>query len=92
MQAVRAKPEADHLRRRGGDVRPRRANAHVLWRCELRDHGEYGVEAQFLDPVEIRLARTFRRQDMDPGRSPRAMAIAWGEEERKAMEVPPPWM
>jgi hypothetical protein len=24
---------------------------HTFYRCELRDHGPYGVEAQFLDPV-----------------------------------------
>jgi len=45
----------------------------------------YGVEAQFLDPVDVRIARTFR-QDMDPTRTPRTMAIAWAEEERKAIE------
>jgi hypothetical protein len=33
---------------------------HTFWRVELRDHDEYGVEAQFLDPVDIRIARTFR--------------------------------
>ena len=27
---------------------------HTFWRCELRDHGVYGVEAQFLDPIDIR--------------------------------------
>jgi hypothetical protein len=60
--------------------------SHTFWRVELRDHGSYGVEAQFLDPVEIRFAQTFR-QDMDPTRTPRAMAIAWAEEARKAMEA-----
>jgi len=59
---------------------------HTFWRCELRDHGVYGVEAQFLDPVDIRQARTFY-QAMDPTRSPRAMAIAWAEEERKALQA-----
>jgi hypothetical protein len=56
-----------------------------LYRVELRDHGEFGVEAQFLDPVDIRIARTFH-QYMDLTRSPRAMAIQWAEEERKAIE------
>src|SRR5262249_22318978 len=55
---------------------------HTFWRVELRDHGPYGVEAQFLDPIEVRLARTFR-QDMDPTRSPRELAIAWAIEERR---------
>jgi hypothetical protein len=61
------------------------AATHTFWRVELRDHGPYGVEAQFLDPVDVRSARTFR-QDMDPTRTPREMAIAWAEEERKAIE------
>jgi hypothetical protein len=58
---------------------------HTFWRVELRDHGVYGVEAQFLDPVDIRIARTFR-QDLDPTRTPRDMAIGWATEERKAIE------
>jgi hypothetical protein len=57
----------------------------TFWRVELRDHGRHGVEAQFFDPVDLRSARTFR-QDMDPTRSPRAMAIEWSIEERKAIE------
>jgi hypothetical protein len=52
---------------------------HTLWRVELRDHGKWGVETQFLDPVEIRIAHTFR-QEMDPTRTPRQMAIAWAVE------------
>ena len=42
-------------------------------------------EAQFLDPVDVRIARIFR-QDMDATRTPREMAIGWAEEERKAIE------
>lgn len=60
------------------------AATHTFWRVELRDHGAYGVEAQFLDRIDIRIARTFR-QDMDPTRTPREMAIAWAEEERKVV-------
>lgn len=60
------------------------AATHTFWRLELRDHGAYGVEAQFLDPVDTRIARTFR-QDMDPTRTPREMAILWAEE-RKDLE------
>jgi hypothetical protein len=52
---------------------------------ELRDHGVYGVEMQFLDPVDARIARTFR-QGMDLTRTPREMAIAWAIEERKDLE------
>ena len=62
------------------------ARTHTFYRVELRDHRAYGVEAQFLDPVEIRTARTFH-QRMDPTRTPREMAIAWAEEERKAVET-----
>jgi hypothetical protein len=56
----------------------------TVWRVVLRGHGAYGVEAQLLEPVELRRARTFRR-DMDPTRTPRPMAIAWATEDRKAM-------
>jgi hypothetical protein len=48
-------------------------------------HGPYGVEAQFLDSVELRISRTFR-QELDSTRTPRQMAIAWAEEWRKAIE------
>jgi len=59
---------------------------HTFWRVELRDHGPtYGVEAKVLDPIEIRIARTFW-QDMDPTRTPREMAIAWATEERRVIE------
>ena len=56
----------------------------TFWRVELRDHGSYGVEAQFLDPVDVRIARTFHPQ-MDPTGMPRAMAIAWAQQERKSV-------
>src|SRR4051812_3872907 len=59
---------------------------HRFYRVELRDHGAYGVEAQFFDPVDPVIARTFR-QDMDLTRTPREMAIAWAIEERKAFEA-----
>jgi hypothetical protein len=59
---------------------------HTFYRVELRDHGEFGVEAQFLDPTEVRIARMFRTE-MDPARTPRQMAIAWATEERKAIEA-----
>jgi hypothetical protein len=41
---------------------------------------------QFLDPVDVRTARTFR-QDLDSTRTPREMAIGWAEKERKAIEA-----
>jgi hypothetical protein len=59
---------------------------HTFYRVELRDHGAHGIEAQFLDPVEIRTTRTFR-QNLDPTRTPREMAIGWAEKERKAIEA-----
>lgn len=57
---------------------------HRFYRVELRDHGTYGVEAQFLDPIDPIICRTFH-QRLDLSRTPREMAIAWAEEERKAI-------
>ena len=63
-----------------------RERDHSRWFCELRDHGEpYGVEAQFFQNEELLVSRRFDRR-MDPTRTPREMAIAWAEEERKAIE------
>ena len=42
-------------------------------------------EAQFLDPIDPTIARTFHPR-LDPTRTPREMAIAWAVEERKWME------
>jgi hypothetical protein len=50
-------------------------------RCELRDHGVYGVEAQLLYNGELMIGRTLH-QRLDPSRTPRQMAIAWAEAER----------
>jgi len=61
------------------------AATHTFYRVELRTHGKGIVEAQFLDPVDVRMARTFH-QYMDLTRTPREMAIGWAEEERKAIE------
>lgn len=55
------------------------------FRCELRDHGRYGVEAQFLLNGELFIARTFAPH-LDPQRPPREMAIGWAVEERKVLE------
>jgi hypothetical protein len=38
----------------------------------------YGVEAQFIDPVDVRLAHTFPTREQ---------AVAWAEKERKAIEA-----
>jgi hypothetical protein len=46
--------------------------------CELRDHGEFGVEAQFLLNGNLYIARTFQDQpDLDL--RARTLAIAWAE-------------
>jgi hypothetical protein len=49
---------------------------HTFYRVELRDRGAYGVEAQFLDSIDLRVAHLFPSREM---------AIRWAEEERKAM-------
>ncbi len=51
---------------------------HTFYRCELRDRGKYGVEAQLVDPVDLRIAHTFPTREL---------AIAWAEEERKAIQT-----
>lgn len=58
---------------------------HDRWRIELRDHGQWGVEAQFLKNEEFFVSRRFGA-DLDPTRAPRQLALAWAEEERKAIE------
>jgi hypothetical protein len=65
------------------------ARTHTFYRVELRDHGPvYGVEAQFLNPIDLWIARTFRSSNDPTGtRTAREMAIAWAIEERKAIEA-----
>ena len=58
---------------------------HDRYRCELRDHGDYGVEAQFFLNEEFFYGRRFDAS-LDPNRTPREMAVQWAEEERKAIE------
>jgi hypothetical protein len=48
-----------------------------LFLCELRDRGEYGVEAQCYINEEFLIGRRF---------GTRALAVQWAEEERKAIE------
>ena len=36
-----------------------RARDHKFFRCELRDYGKWGVEAQFLDPIDLVMAQRF---------------------------------
>jgi hypothetical protein len=55
-----------------------------LVRCDLRDHGEFGVEVQFLVNGDLRVGRTFR-DDVLRGRA-RDRAITWAEK-RRAIEI-----
>ena len=52
--------------------------------CQLRDHGEFGVEVQFLINDELRVGRTFR-DDVLRGRA-RDRAVGWAER-RRTMEI-----
>jgi hypothetical protein len=55
--------------------------------CELRDHAEvYGVEAQFWKNEDFFYSRRFDAR-LDRTRTPRELAIAWAEEERKIIEA-----
>jgi len=66
-------------------VRPRPAEPlwelrkdHVTWTCELRYHGEWGVEAQILHDGDHRISRMWQT---------RALAVAWAESERRILEA-----
>jgi hypothetical protein len=50
---------------------------HDRFACELRYHGEWGVEAQFLKNEELLIGRRF---DL------REQAVRWAEEMRTALE------
>lgn len=50
---------------------------HHTYACELRYHGEWGVEAQILKDGELLIGRRF---DL------RELAVRWAEVERKAIE------
>jgi hypothetical protein len=62
-----------------------RERDHSRCLCELRHEGEFGIVAQFYQNEELLIGRRFE-QRMDPARTPREMAIAWAEEEWKAIE------
>jgi hypothetical protein len=53
---------------------------HDRFLCELRDRGPYGVEAQFYQNEEFRSSQQFET---------RALAVAWAEGERTAIEQGP---
>jgi len=50
---------------------------HVTGSCELRYHGEFGVEAQILGEGDLFSAHTFQT---------RALAVQWATEERTHLE------
>ncbi len=55
--------------------------------CELRDHrSAAGIEATFYQDGELLTSRRFDPR-LDPARTPRALAIQWAEEERRALEA-----
>ena len=58
---------------------------HTRVRCELRDHGPLGVEAQFFRNEEFFCSRRFDPR-LDASRPSRELAIAWATEERRALE------
>jgi len=53
--------------------------------CELRDHGEFGIEAQFLLNGQLYIARTFLDQPELNLRA-RDVATRWANGQRATME------
>lgn len=59
---------------------------HNRYLFELRDHGpDLGVECQIFKNEELLIGRRFDPR-LDASRPSRELAIAWAEEERKAIE------
>lgn len=54
--------------------------------CELRDHREFGTEAQFLLNGEFYIARTFR-DEPSLRLTGRALAIVWAEAKRDILKT-----
>src|ERR1700741_5090223 len=57
-----------------------RESDHAQFRCELRYHGEYGVEAQFFQNGELLIGRRF---------DTKSLAVQWAELEREHLEKGP---
>ena len=55
--------------------------------CELRNHGDWGIEVQFLLNGDLYIARRFRIGRLWP--RARDLAVAWAEQQRTAMETRP---
>jgi hypothetical protein len=54
-----------------------RVSDKTVWRCELRDKGEYGVDCQWYLDGSFHLSRLWPTREL---------AIAWATEERNAFE------
>jgi hypothetical protein len=54
-----------------------RESDQARFRCDLRYHDEYGVEAQFFKDGSLLIARVF---------ATKALAVRWAEEERRFIE------
>jgi hypothetical protein len=65
-------PDPPRVPRLGEPLWSLRVN-HVTWSCELRYHGEWGVEAQILRDGDLVIGRRF---------DTRALAVQWAELER----------
>jgi hypothetical protein len=62
-------------------------NGHTPVRCELVDHGQYGIEARVFHNEEHYMSHTFAPWHCIPFATPRAAAIQWAEGERKAIKA-----
>jgi len=63
-----------------------RASDHSFWRCESRDRGAYGTEAQFLMNGDLIIGQLFR--DVPNGDTvipARQSATEWAQAERQAI-------
>jgi len=58
---------------------------HDRFLCELRDHGAYGIEAQFWKNEEFLISHRFDPA-LHPTRTSREMAMQWANEVRKTLE------
>lgn len=52
-----------------------------FFRCELRDHGTWGIEVQFYKNGEFMMSQRFDTR-VDPTRTPRSLAVEWAVEQR----------
>jgi hypothetical protein len=55
-------------------------------RCELRDHGPFGMEAQFFKNDDLLTSRRFDAR-LDATRTPRELAVQWAEAEVSALKA-----